>query len=121
VADERVQRLYRAADVFAFPSVVEGFGLVVLEAMASALPVVTTDLDVLRDVAVHDRSALVAPAGDADAFGRELCRAAQDDALRARLRAGARAVVDRYGWDAAAQAHERAYADLLARTAAVPA
>jgi len=89
--------------------------------MASALPVVTTDLDVLRDVAVHDRSALVAPAGDADAFGRELCRAAQDDALRARLRAGARAVVDRYGWDAAAQAHERAYADLLARTAAVPA
>ena len=88
VADERVERLYRAADVFAFPSVVEGFGLVVLEAMASALPVVTTDLDVLRDVAVHERSALVAPAGDADAFGRELCRAAQDDALRARLRAG---------------------------------
>ena len=89
VADERVERLYRAADVFAFPSVVEGFGLVVLEAMASALPVVTTDLDVLRDVALHERSALVAPAGDADAFGRELCRAAQDDALRARLRAGA--------------------------------
>ena len=121
VADERVERLYRAADVFAFPSVVEGFGLVVLEAMASALPVVTTDLDVLRDVAVHERSALVAPAGDAEAFGRELCRAAQDDALRARLRAGGRAVVDRYGWDAAARAHERAYADLLARTAAVPA
>ena len=121
VADERVERLYRAADVFAFPSVVEGFGLVVLEAMASALPVVTTDLDVLRDVAVHERSALVAPAGDADAFGRELCRAAQDDALRARLRAGGGAVVDRYGWDAAAQAHEHAYASLLARTAAVPA
>jgi glycosyltransferase-like protein len=119
LTDERLELLYRAADVFAFPSVVEGFGLVVLEAMAAEVPVVTSDIDVLRDVAVHERSALVARSGDAPAFARELRRAAQDEALRARLRSGGRAVVQRYGWDAAARAHERAYAELLAGAAAV--
>jgi glycosyltransferase involved in cell wall biosynthesis len=83
--------------------------------------VVTSDIPALADVAVHERSALVAPAGDAPAIGRELHRAAQDAALRARLRAGGRAMVERYSWDAAAAAHERVYADLLARTATVPA
>ena len=117
LADAELERLYRGADVFAFPSVVEGFGLVVLEALAAELPVVTTDLDVLRDVAVHERSALVAPSGDAPAFAHELRRAAQDPSLRERLRAGGRSVVQRYGWDAAARAHERVYADLLARAA----
>ncbi|HEX3318319.1 MAG TPA: MSMEG_0565 family glycosyltransferase [Solirubrobacteraceae bacterium] len=121
VSDERLELLYRAADVFAFPSVVEGFGLVVLEALAADLPVVVSDIAVLADVAVHERSALVAPAGDARGFGRELVRAAGDRALRARLRSGGRAVVAGYGWATAARAHERAYADLLARRAAVAA
>ena len=117
--DEQLELLYRSADMFAFPSVVEGFGLVVLEAMAAELPVVTSDIEVLRDVAVPERSAVVAGSGDAAAFARGLRRVASDETLRARLRAGGRGVVERYGWPAAARAHERVYADLLARPAAV--
>ena len=41
-----MERLFRAADAFAFPSVKEGFGLAALEALAAELPVVASDLDV---------------------------------------------------------------------------
>lgn len=121
VEDETLERLYRAADVLAFPSVKEGFGLVVLEALASGLPVVASDLDVLRGFLTDDRSALLVPCGSAPALARALERVATDTSLRERLRAGGHAVVAEHGWDAAARAHERAYRDFLATALAVVA
>jgi glycosyltransferase-like protein len=96
LAAEEIERLYRAADVFAFPSVKEGFGLVALEALASGLPVVASDLDVfahLRD------SALLVPVGDVEALAAAL----------ERPRPPARDVVARFTWDASAEAHEQVY------------
>jgi glycosyltransferase-like protein len=119
VADEELELLYRSADVLAFPSVKEGFGLVVLEALASGLPVVASDLDVLRGFLVDGESALLRSCGDAAGFADALERVATDAALAARLRAGGRAVVARHGWDAAALAHERAYSGFLAGRAGV--
>jgi glycosyltransferase-like protein len=114
VADEELQRLYRAADVLAFPSVKEGFGLVVLEALASDLPVVASGLDVLREFLTDGRSALLVPSGAPAALAHALARVATDDELARGLRTGGRAVAASYGWDAAAQAHDRAYATFLA-------
>jgi glycosyltransferase-like protein len=116
VSDDELERLYRAADVLAFPSVEEGFGLVVLEALASDLPVVASDLDVVRGFVAHEESALLVPPEDGPALGAALARAA-DRALAARLRAGGRAVVARHTWDAVAAAHERAYGEFLAARA----
>jgi glycosyltransferase-like protein len=114
VGDALLERLYRAADVLAFPSVKEGFGLVVLEALASGLPVVASDIDVLRGFLTDGRSAVLFPCGDAPALARALARVASDPALRARLHEGARAVVAAHGWDASARSHEAAYRALLA-------
>ena len=114
VEDAELESLYRAADVFAFPSVKEGFGLVVLEALACGLPVVASGIDVLRGFLADGNSALLAPSGDARQFARGLARAATDDALRARLRASGEAVVARHGWDAAAASYEQAHARFLA-------
>lgn len=100
---------YRAADVFAFPSTKEGFGLVALEALAAGLPVVASEIDVFRTFLAHGESALLSPAGDGCALGRSLARIAGDPALRGRLVAGGREVVAAYGWDTAAAAHEDAY------------
>ena len=73
VSDADLERLYRAADVLAFPSVAEGFGLVVLEALASGLPVVASDIDVLRGYLDDGASALLVPCGDTGALGRPGC------------------------------------------------
>jgi glycosyltransferase involved in cell wall biosynthesis len=104
-----IERLFRAADVFASPSVKEGFGLAALEALAAELPVVASDLDVFKDFLIDEVSALLTPVGDGAALGRALARLALDPALGDHLRAGGREIVPRFTWDAAAEAHERAY------------
>ena len=113
LAPEAMESLYRAADAFAFPSVREGFGLAALEALASELPVVASELDVFRGFLADGDSALLVPAGDGAALGRALARIALDPELAARLRAGGRSVVPAFSWDAAAAAHERAYEAFL--------
>jgi glycosyltransferase involved in cell wall biosynthesis len=50
VSREEVLRLYRSASLFVYPSLYEGFGIPILEAMASGTPVVCSDIDVLREV-----------------------------------------------------------------------
>jgi glycosyltransferase-like protein len=110
---EAMERLFRAADAFAFPSVKEGFGLAALEALAAELPVVASDLDVFRSFLVDGDSALLTETGNGAALGRALARIALDPELAGRLRAGGRAVVPEHTWDAAAEAHERAYEAFL--------
>jgi glycosyltransferase-like protein len=116
VDDAELERLYRAADVFVLPSTKEGYGLAVLEALAADLPVVVSDLEVFRGFLVDGDSALLAPAGDADALAGALVRVACEPGVAERLRAGGRAVVARHTWARVAQAHEAAYRDFL-RTA----
>jgi glycosyltransferase involved in cell wall biosynthesis len=102
--------LMRAADVFAFPSEREGFGLVVLEAQAAGLPVVASDLPVLREFLADGRDCRMVPVGDAEALGAALVETMTDPALRVHLAEGGRITSDRFTWDAAAAAHERVYA-----------
>jgi glycosyltransferase-like protein len=109
-----IERLYRAADAFAFPSVKEGFGLAALEALAAELPVVASDLDVFREFLCDGDSALLAPTGDSDALADALLRVATEPELVERLREHGRAVAAEWSWDAAALSHERAYAAFLA-------
>jgi glycosyltransferase involved in cell wall biosynthesis len=114
VTPAALERHYRAADLFAFPSTKEGFGLVALEALAAGLPVVASEIDVFLTFLVHGESALLSPPGDGAALGRSLARLARDRGLRERLVAGGRRVVDAYGWDTAAAAHEEAYRSFAA-------
>ncbi|MCU0307273.1 MAG: MSMEG_0565 family glycosyltransferase [Thermoleophilia bacterium] len=112
--DDEMPVLYRAADALAFPSTREGFGLVVLEAMAAGLPVVTSDLPVLQEFLTDGEDCLMCPVGDSGPLSAALVRAVRDDDLRAALRAGAGGTVARYGWDRTAEAHERIYEGFLA-------
>jgi glycosyltransferase-like protein len=108
-----LEGLYRAADLFAFPSVKEGFGLAPLEALAAGLPVVATDLEVFHSFLHHERTALLTPVGDGEALAAALARLAREPELGERLARSARGVVAAHTWDVCASAHERAYRAFL--------
>lgn len=81
---------YLGADLFVLPSLYEGYGMVVTEALAHGLPVITTNGGALGDT-LPSGAGIAVPPGNADALAAALCDFLEDDALRWRLRDGARA------------------------------
>jgi glycosyltransferase involved in cell wall biosynthesis len=83
------------------PSLAEGFGLVLIEAMAAGVPVVGTNVPGIRDVIQHEQNGLLATAGDAISLAACIGRIVRDPALRTRLiDRGKTDVNQRYSWDA---------------------
>jgi glycosyltransferase involved in cell wall biosynthesis len=90
-----VSGLMKALDVFVFPSLFEGFGLVMAEAMAAGAAVVGYDASSLPEIAVNGEEALLVPLRDVDALADAIVRVCKDDGLRARLAAAGQARVRR--------------------------
>src|SRR6202043_1690714 len=80
VSAARLEALYTQAAIFAFPSLDEGFGMPVLDAMARGVPVMTSTSSALPEVA-GDAALLVDPR-DVDSIAQGLLRLAYDDALQ---------------------------------------
>jgi glycosyltransferase-like protein len=112
VSDGELEGWYRAADAFVFPSVKEGFGLVVLEAMATGLPVVATDIPVFREY-LTDEDAVLAPAGSSEALAAAMDLLAGDRELRDRLGRAGPDLAARFSWERSARRHREIYEELL--------
>ena len=82
---DRLAELFREADIFVLPTRAECFGLVLTEAMASGLPVVTSPVGGIPEVVDEGVSGLLVPAGDPGALDGALTRLIEDRALRLRL------------------------------------
>lgn len=109
VDDHALPALVAAATAFAFPSTREGFGLAAMEALAASVPVVASDLPVLREVFTGAAAFAATPAELAAALRHAT---AQPDPAR---QAAGRALAARYTWQAAATAHLTRYETLTAR------
>ena len=102
VPDDELPSLVAAADVFAFPSTKEGFGLAAMEALAAGRPVVARELPVLREVFGDT----VRYASDPEGFARAMVAAIGD---AGRTSAG-RALAESLTWETAARSHLAFYA-----------
>ncbi len=101
VADEDLPALYTGADLFAFPSLYEGFGLPVLEAMACGTPVVTSNTSSLPEV-VGDAALLVDPY-DVEAMASAMRQVLEDPALAQALRQRGLARAATFSWERTAR------------------
>jgi glycosyltransferase involved in cell wall biosynthesis len=113
VAEDDLRALYRAAAVVAMPSLYEGFGIPLLEAMASGTPIVCSTAGSLPEVAAD--AGLLVPAEDTEALAEALLRVVREPVLAAALVAHGRERVKAFTWQAAAQAHLRVYHEAAKR------
>ncbi len=112
VSDADLHEWYRSADALAFPSVKEGWGLAVLEAMAADLPVVSSDIAVLREYLTQDETAVMTHVGDPASLADGMRRLVTDGGLRDTLVRGGRALVPAFSWARAADEHARLYSGM---------
>ncbi|HEX2037880.1 MAG TPA: glycosyltransferase family 4 protein [Chloroflexota bacterium] len=120
VSDDDLPHHYAAADLVVLPSVTRGeaFGVVLLEALACAKPVIATDLPGVRAVVRSTGGGRLVPPGDAPALAQAVACLASNPALRAALgQAGRRAVEARYAWPTIGRQLEGTYHAVLGRTA----
>lgn len=114
IADADMPALYRAADVLAFPSLMEGFGLVVLEAMASGVPAVVSRIAPFTEYLGDDDVAWCDPLNPGSIANAVMT--ALTEPLRSRLGQRGYAVAALHDWGKVASAHLATYERLLEPT-----
>lgn len=119
VPDEELRRWYWSADTFVFPSVKEGFGLVVLEALAAGLPVIATDIPVFRQYLTDGKTAVLTEPGDPRALAEAMTAIIRDGERRTRLAAAGPDVAARFTWDRTAAQHAEIYRRLAGERTAL--
>jgi glycosyltransferase involved in cell wall biosynthesis len=112
VSDDTLEGLYRLAACVVVPSLFEGFGLPVLEAMARGAPVVCADAGSLPEVA--GEAALLFDPHDAGAMGEAVARVLRDAELRAKLVDAGRRHAEGFTWRRSAEATLESYERALA-------
>ena len=110
VNDAAVLELYRRASIFAFPSLDEGFGIPVLEAMAQGVPVIASDRSSLPEVC--GGAALMVDGLETESIAAGLKRLTGDDALRADLVRRGYARAREFTWERAAAMTWAVYSEL---------
>jgi glycosyltransferase involved in cell wall biosynthesis len=107
--------LLAAADVLLLPSETESFGLVALEAMASGVPVVATDVGGLPEVVEHGVTGFLAPVGDVDAMARYCLQLLSDRGREGTYAANARKrAAEKFDFRTIIPKYEKIYERLLA-------
>jgi len=111
ILDSELPALYRIADAFVFPSVKEGWGLVLLEAIASGLPVITSNQPPITEFLSQTQALLVDPSSP-DVIAQAMRLVVQPD-LAIALVQQSQSVLASYTWEASAKLHLHHYQQLL--------
>jgi glycosyltransferase involved in cell wall biosynthesis len=115
VKEDMLPALYNCADVFALPSIQEGQGIVLLEAQASAKPVVAFDVGGVNEAVRNGETGLLVKRGSSEELADALLKLLSDKALREKMGAnGRRFVAENFTWDICAQKMLNVYREALA-------
>ncbi len=109
-----VATLLRSFDIFALSSVTEGLSLTLLEAMASGIPIVATDVGGNSEVVVHGKTGFIVPAQSPEAFADKLLLLSKDSKLRVQMgNAGRKRVEEKFNIRITAKRYEALYHEII--------
>jgi phosphatidylinositol alpha-mannosyltransferase len=119
VSDDEKAQLFRTADVYAAPATGrESFGIVLLEAMASGVAIVASDIHGYKGVVRRDVEGLLVPPRDRKALAAALARVLADPDLRARLGAAGPERAQQFSWERVTEKVDDYYGFVIRRLAA---
>ena len=104
---------YKAADVFVFPSFMEIFGIVNLEAMCCGIPIVASKVGGIPEVVKDGENGLLVPPRDPEALADAIIYLLENEAVRDRMGKNGRERVKGYSWGRIAEETEKVYLDLI--------
>jgi glycosyltransferase involved in cell wall biosynthesis len=116
VPPEELEKLYSRASIFAFPSLDEGFGIPVLEAMAHGVPVLTSNRPALAEIAAN--AAILVDPLDTKAIAEQLKQLMQNPELREQLGEKGTAQAHQFTWARTVHDTYAIYKELVSRTGA---
>ena len=108
-ADSMVPRYYKSADICVFPSRYEPFGIVILEAMASGIPIIASNTGGIREIISNGKDGILFKPGDADALSKAILALYQDLDLRKKISQAALKTVTEYSWENIAERYVSLY------------
>ena len=111
IDDDDLPVVYSGAALFVFPSLYEGFGLPLLEAMACGVPVITSNISSMPEVA--GEAAMLVDPRDVDGLAAAIALVLRDEALRDRLRGAGIARAGQFSWETTARQTLDAYASVV--------
>ncbi len=113
VPESKMQSLYNSADVFVFPSIKEGWGLVVQEAMAAGVPVIASGIEPMTEYLVDEENSLLISPMDYDEMAQKIIMVFDNLGLRSKLIENGRSTAIIYSWENAARKHIDFYNEIL--------
>jgi len=115
VEEEEKALYYKSADIFSLPStnMAESFGIVNLEAMASGIPIVSSNLGGIPDIIKDEKNGLLAKPHDHQSLANAILRLLKNDDLRLKMGDNGRKMTKHYTWDKIAIETENLYKDIL--------
>lgn len=109
VAERELLEWFAAADGFVFPSINEGWGLVILEAASAKLPVVASDIEVFREFLVDDADAILTAVAEPHSLAQGMARLIDEPETARRLGENGPLLAARFPWSATAAQHMAIY------------
>ncbi|MCL1970092.1 MAG: glycosyltransferase family 4 protein [Candidatus Bathyarchaeota archaeon] len=114
LTDDELAAMYGCSDVFVLPSIQEGQGIVLLEALSSGKPVVAFDIGGVNEVVINGETGLLARNRNSEELAEALLRLLGNFELRQRLGlAGRRVIEDNFTWDICARKMLKVYTEAL--------
>ena len=113
VPEQKMQDLYNSADVFVFPSIKEGWGLVALEAMASGVPVIASGIEPMTEYLIDQENALLVSPMDFDDIAEKIMILIGNKELQSHFIRKGRNTAKMYSWENAARKHVNFYSEII--------
>ena len=113
--DRSLVSIYKSADLFVMPSIIETFGMVLIEAMAAGLPIITTNAPGCRDVVSNNYNGILVAPKNPEALAKGILRVIENPGLKNSLIKNGKNSIIKYDWGNITQEYEHLYYHIVGK------